>query len=144
MYRNHEPEISLFPDASWALLFSQNRKYEIALLTDGFLQTQKNKTKRLGIQNRMFPIIYTDEIGREHWKPSPTGFLSIMNQLNRTGTECIYVGDNPSKDFIAPRQLGWQTAQIVRDTGHYKDIKPDPENQAHFQIRSLIELVQIL
>jgi len=34
---------------------------------------------------------------------------------------CIYVADNPAKDFIAPNALGWGTVFIKRPGGIYAD-----------------------
>jgi putative hydrolase of the HAD superfamily len=74
----------------------------------------------LGIGGLFDCIVYTDDLGRENWKPSPTAFSLMMNRLGVAGHECIYVGDNPVKDFLAPNELGWLTVMISREGGEYR------------------------
>ena len=74
IYRSHEPNINLEPDAADALVFLRNRS-KLALLTDGYKGTQQRKVDALGLQDSLDPIIYTDRWGRTGWKPNPRGFL---------------------------------------------------------------------
>jgi putative hydrolase of the HAD superfamily len=46
-----------------------------------------------------------------------------MDHFGSRGKNCLYVGDNPQKDFYGARILGWKTVQIKRPDGIYKDEK---------------------
>lgn len=118
VYRSHKPEISLFTDAA-AFIDRIHGKKLLGLLTDGYLNVQKNKVAALGIEHFFDLIVYTDEMGREFWKPHQAGYEKIMNTLDVTGNECIYIGDNPTKDFFSANKLGWKTVQIKRPGGVY-------------------------
>jgi putative hydrolase of the HAD superfamily len=56
----------------------------------------------------------------------------------------VYVGDNPAKDFIAPRALGWSTVQINRPTGTYALVEATQDKAADHRISSLVDLTAVL
>jgi len=113
VYRNHIPKIAL-PDDSRDVLVELSDKYTLALLTDGFLPAQQLKVQALGIEKYFKCIIYTEQLGRNCWKPSPAGFEKLLQTLNVKAETAMYVADNAEKDFIAPNKLGMLTIQIVR------------------------------
>ena len=50
----------------------------------------------------------------------------LTKKLGVKPAQCVYVGDNPEKDFIAPNKLGFKTIQIVRPRGvHCKKQPPE-------------------
>jgi putative hydrolase of the HAD superfamily len=118
IYRSHKPDISLFTDAV-SFLDRIHGKKKLGLLTDGYLNVQKNKVAALGIEHFFDIIVFTDEMGRNFWKPHQAGYEKIMNALGVTGNECIYIGDNPTKDFFSANKLGWKTVRIKRPGGVY-------------------------
>jgi putative hydrolase of the HAD superfamily len=113
LYRNHRPDIEL-PQDSREVLDRLSKKYTLGLLTDGFLPAQKLKVGALGIEKYFESIIYTEELGRDCWKPSPTGFIRILDELNAKPENTVYIADNEKKDFIAPNRLGILTIQLIR------------------------------
>lgn len=145
IYRQHKPIISLHEDAKWAINYFKFKNYQkLGIITDGYLLTQQNKVKALGIEVLFDTIVYSDLYGRENWKPSPVPYQKIMSTLNCQGNECVYVADNPNKDFITARKLGWLTVQICREGGEYSKIIPLDSYDANFKITSLFELQKIL
>jgi len=113
VYRNHIPRITL-PQDSLDVLYTLGAKYTLALITDGFLPAQQLKVKSLGIEKYFKCIVYTEQLGREFWKPSPAGFERIIQTLNVRPENIVYIGDNEKKDFIAPNKLGFATIQMLR------------------------------
>jgi putative hydrolase of the HAD superfamily len=112
-YREHYPTIALAPDARRYLFHSGPRS--LALLSDGYAVTQANKVAALGLDHGMFePLVLTGAWGRDYWKPHPRGFELIEQHFGRAPSDYVYVADNPAKDFVAPRRLGWRTVQIER------------------------------
>jgi putative hydrolase of the HAD superfamily len=143
VYRQHKPTISLHEDANWAIeYFKTSRK--LGMITDGYLLTQQNKVEALRIENSFDTIIYSDLYGREHWKPSRLPYEQIMRSLGCSGKECVYIGDNPHKDFVTAKTLDWMTIQICRTDGEYANVKKDTEYEADIKISSLYELEKIL
>ncbi len=142
-YRDHAPAITL-PSDSRAALDSLKQKYKLALLTDGFLPAQKLKVKALQIENYFDSIIYTEELGRKYWKPSPAGFQKILDQLSLRGDECVYIADNAKKDFIAPNKLSFTTIQLKRPDRIHTAQPPDESAAPQHIITSLTELPELL
>lgn len=137
-YRAHTPTISLFPDALRTLDALRGRT-RLGLLTDGWHAVQKLKVQALQIESRFDAIVYTDALGRAHWKPHPLPYETLARALNTDASRCLYVADNPIKDFITARKLGWRTLQIVRPGSEYAHAPPTPEHAAHRVIEDLEE-----
>ncbi|MCU0526348.1 MAG: HAD family hydrolase [Elainella sp. Prado103] len=143
IYRDHDPVIQLHPDARWAI-DHYRRSHYLGIITNGFLKTQQNKIAALGIENCFDRIIYCDLYGRSHWKPSPLPYQKMMESLGLAGKSYVYIGDHPSKDFVAARQLGWLTFRICRPDGEHTQCITSTDQDAHFKIDSLYELQDLL
>lgn len=143
VYRQHFPSISL-PAESEEVLNALHAEYKLALLTDGFLPGQRLKVEALGIEKYFRSIIYTEMLGREYWKPSPKGFEKILEDLNEKSENCIYVGDNLVKDFIAPNKSGFRTVQLVRPNKIHLGEALEEIAKAEFVIKSISELPALL
>lgn len=143
-FRTHRPDIALEPDAAdW--LAANGARCDLALITDGFAVAQNAKVEALGLRGLGFdPVIVTDEWGRESWKPNPRAYLAVQQHF--AGAQCrfAYVADNPAKDFLAPRALGWDTVQIARVGGVHAGEPPSPAHAAGCRIESLAELDAVL
>jgi putative hydrolase of the HAD superfamily len=94
----------------------------------------------LGLRTDFSCLVVTDDWGRDRWKPHPIGFEHIMEQLRGPADGYVYIGDNPRKDFIAPRSLGWRTVRIRRDGGEHETYEPADSERAEREIRSLNEV----
>jgi len=112
-YRSHTPQISLLPDAEEFVRI--RRSDALAIITDGPAVAQWNKIEALGLRRHVDTIVVTDEWGREYWKPHVRAFREVMR--GRSSSECVYIADNPAKDFDAPRELGWMPSVRVRREG---------------------------
>ncbi|NOU74688.1 HAD-IA family hydrolase, partial [Paenibacillus sp. LMG 31458] len=139
VYREHLPRIKLYPDALWALRHA-SAKAKTGLITDGYLVAQRQKVKSLGLSAYFNLIVYSDEFGRQCWKPSPIPYIKMTEGLGIHPSACVYIGDNPQKDFITAKRLGWTTVCIKRTDGLYGDVVVDPEYLADYFISSLFEL----
>lgn len=135
-YRSHEPQLTLFDDAD-RLLTSLTPQFGLGLLTDGAAEVQRRKVKALGLQRRIEAIVYSDDFGREHWKPSPIPYLELLRKLHVEPSHAIYVGDNPKKDFIGARRLGLQTVRIRRPNTEHGHLDAQPEFEADHEIATL-------
>lgn len=142
-YRAHLPDINPYADVV-PTLRHLTEKYHLALITDGNLQAQKNKVRALDIEQLFEKIVYTDEYGKDYWKPSSFPFQLVLEYFSVTGDECAYVGDNMEKDFIAPNKLGWLTVQIKREEGQYTGIVINDNRSPQVRIGSLKDLRKIL
>jgi putative hydrolase of the HAD superfamily len=143
IYRKHVPQITL-PDDSKSVLEQLSKKYDLALLTDGFLPAQQLKVQALGIEVYFRCIIYTEQLGREFWKPSPVGFEKLLQRLNSKPQNTAYIADNEKKDFIAPNNLGLPTIQIIRPARILTESCEKIGASAQYVIRQLSQLPALL
>ncbi len=143
VYREHNPTLEL-PEESRRILDELSQDYALAMLTDGFMPAQQLKVRALGIEPRFQCIIYTEQLGREFWKPSPVGFQRILDKLRTDADSTVYVGDNEEKDFIAPNQLGMDTIKLDKPQGMHKKGGQTPIARPKRTITSLSELPALL
>ena len=113
VYREHKPQIDFYPGIV-RVLTRLRRQGKLGLLSDGFLPAQQLKLDALGLEQLFDAVVFTEKMGRECWKPSTAGFELIAEQLSAEPSGCVYVGDNPAKDFVAPNKLGWLTVQFLQ------------------------------
>jgi putative hydrolase of the HAD superfamily len=143
IYRSHKPKIKL-PADSRNVLRQLSGKYTLALLTDGFLPAQRLKVQALKIEKYFKGIIYTEQLGRQFWKPSPAGFEKLMQAVNAKPQAIAYVADNQMKDFIAPNKLGFLTIQITRPARIHTSTSDAPHAAAQYVIRKISQLPTLL
>jgi putative hydrolase of the HAD superfamily len=141
IYREHTPSVSLHEDAK-EVLMKLRGKYKLGLITDGLKKTQENKISVLGIKKYFDVIIITDVYGRDHWKPSSKLFRIALDKVK--ARVCIYVGDNPWKDFLGSKELGIHTVRVKRGSGEYDHINVDDEHEANYTISNLAMLKKII
>lgn len=112
IYRSHQPDISPFPGVKKIFKDIDSYSGKIAVLTDGRSITQRHKIQALGLNSWIDEIIISEESGYE--KPDPYNFNMVTDRF--PDHKYSYIGDNPSKDFVVPNKLGWETI-CVRDNG---------------------------
>lgn len=138
-YRSHRPSIKLRADAEW-LFQHLAPSMRLALITDGYLQTQRLKLAALGVAERFDCVIFTDEFGREHWKPSALPYRKVCEALQAAPAECVYIGDNPAKDFVRAKELEWLTVQVSREEGIHRGRAHPASHRAHHEVAALSDL----
>ena len=144
VYREHQPRLAPFPEVP-DLLPSLRRHYRLGLLSDGYAAAQRRKLAALDIAHHFDVIVFTDEWGRECWKPSPRGYQAALQQLTVAAHDAAYVGDNPLKDFAGARQIGMHTIWVRRPGGEYSHLEPPGDSYgADVVITSLEQLEQTL
>lgn len=138
IYRTHTPNIALFEDTR-ALLKEMQGNYPQAIITDGHVPTQQNKVKTLGVDKLMDFIYYSDTLGEAFRKPSPLPYQKVMEHFGK-GKHYYYIGDNPNKDFITAKKLGWSTVRIQRPDGEFARLKLTKKYEAQVTLTSFSDL----
>jgi putative hydrolase of the HAD superfamily len=140
LYRKHFPS---YPENNCKSLLEQlkSRGCILGLVTDGYSITQRNKLKSLGIENLFDLIIISEEFGSA--KPTAANF-EVFHQFHTA--EYYYIADNPSKDFVSPNVLGWQTICLL-DNGnniHKQDFNKESLYLPRTTIDKLEQVLPIL
>ena len=100
-YRLHYPDIKLYSGIEELISSLKFHKANLAILSDGRSISQRLKLKALGLGN--IPSFISEEFMSD--KFSKDRFIKIQNRWPKK--KYLYIGDNPKKDFIIPKKLGW-------------------------------------
>ena len=121
--RAHSPNIKLSEGAHLILSRLRQNGRPYAIVTDGRSITQRAKIAALGCGDAR-AISISEEMGIS--KLDPDRFRAVADAFP-PGHFC-YVGDNPKKDFAAPKRIGWDTIMLDhRGEGiHSQDLPDDP------------------
>jgi putative hydrolase of the HAD superfamily len=135
--------IQLHPDAD-AALSRLRPSHRLGLISDGASGPQWKKIEALGLRSRLDCLVVTSDLGPDCGKPNPRAFQLVAESLGIDHQECVYVGDNPIKDFVAPHRLGWMTVRMIREEGIYRDDHPPVDGSPQHTIRTLDDLDGLL
>lgn len=136
VYRSHDPVLSLFSEAEICLNLLQH--HPLYIVTDGNHLVQRKKVLALGLKNFVKRCFFTYAHGLHRRKPSPYCFEKICQIEKVDPSSVVYVADNPYKDFIGLKPLGFQTVRVL--TGSYRYVRMAGDHEADRQIQTLQEL----
>jgi len=140
VYRAHDPKICLHQDAD--LCLKRFKHLPLYIVTDGNKIVQRKKIRALRLGKRIVHSYITHLYGLRNAKPSPFCFLKICERQRVRPNEVIYVADNPLKDFVGIKPLGFRTIRILQ--GPYSTTKVALSHDAHVRIRSLNQITESL
>ena len=119
-YRYHIPSIELYEGIEDMLSRIRKSGKRIGVITDGRPEGQRAKIKSLGLEILVDEIIVTDELGGiEYRKPNEKAFVLMREKMEVPYGKMVYVGDNITKDFIAPQNLGMKSIWFRNEDGLY-------------------------
>lgn len=133
VYRAHKPKIQLLPDAQ--RLLRRFKKYPLYVLSDGNPRVQRNKARALGLYTQVKQVVLTWQYGRDKSKPNPFCFFRICKLEHVSPENIVYISDDPHKDFVNIKPLGFYTIRIKR--GRFAEVVLDKKHEAHKTINSL-------
>ncbi|MDU2240902.1 MAG: HAD family hydrolase [Paenibacillus sp.] len=143
VYRSHAPRIELYEDAR-RLLDKAGNSFPIYIVTDGNKLVQLRKLQALGLYDHPYirKCYITRRYGIANEKPSPLCFMHICRREKLQPNEIVYVGDNPNKDFVGIKPLGFRTVRIMR--GNFAAINLPDNYEAECRIHHFDELSTML
>ena len=110
-------------------------------MSDGYLAVQRRKLAALHLVDHFDAVVFSDQWGRESWKPSTQPFAAVLESLSSDAKRSIYIADNPLKDFFGARRLGMFTVQVKYAKGEYALLSPpSPQHAPNLTLESLTEL----
>ncbi len=141
VYRDTTPVLDLYQDAEETIQKLRQKGILLGIITDGCSKVQHHKIEGLQIEKLFDDVIVTDDY-EQAAKPSEIPYRMILNNHPQlTASECIYIGDNPTKDFIGARRVGMATARIIRELGDHMQTQVAREIEADFCIESLTDIL---
>ena len=145
LYRSHSPKIEVATPIRNLLESLRTKGCLIGIISDGAYVSQQAKVAALGLNSLVDQIILTDAWGRTFWKPHSRSFTTLMDAWQLRPADMVYVADNPHKDFVMPRQMGWTTVRVRIEGQIHFEIEPESELLApEVEIRSYDKLSEFL
>lgn len=142
IYRTHKPNI-VFPKESLDILnYFNGKKIPIYIVTDGNKIVQNNKIEALKLRNYIKKDFITHRFGIKSSKPSTYCFEKIVKIENVEFEDIVYIGDNPNKDFVNIKKLGFRTIRIKK--GMFRNLTKSKDFEAEINIQNLLELKNII
>ena len=141
-FHKAKPQITPFPNTQKALTYFKQRNFSLGIITDGPVAVQQYKIQNLGIDSYFSDIVYTDSLGISNRKPSTAGFQEFLKRNSVSPLHCVYIGNDPRKDFLPAKQTGMQTVRIRQ--GEYKNITLDKEHEAQYNVNNIVELMKLI
>lgn len=139
-YRQHEPEIRLHQAGRECL--RRFRHLPLYVVTDGNKTAQAAKVRALQLKSKVKKVFITHRYGLQNAKPSPYCFQFVQKIEKVPASQVLYIGDNPAKDFVGIRPLGFRTMRVL--TGPHSGVQARPGYDAELKIKSLNELTSEL
>ncbi len=142
VYRGHVPDIALAPDAVDCLRLLSS--FPMYIVTDGNKLVQQRKLQALGLlaDPRIRRCFISRRFGIRNEKPSSYCFEKICRLEQTEPQDVMYVGDNPRKDFVGIKPLGFRTVRILR--GEHAALRMPSAYEADREVRDLRELIDII
>jgi putative hydrolase of the HAD superfamily len=124
-FRAHAPaRLTPYPGIVDALE-TLHAQVAVGLVSDGDPTIQRNKLRALGLEIHFDIVVFSDELGRAHRKPSPVPLLAALLGLGVDPRDAVFVGDRPDKDVQAAAATGMRAIRVR--TGEYADRPDDPQ-----------------
>ncbi len=95
-------------------------------------------------QSNIYKIIVTDDYGVGYGKPHEKSYKEMLEYFNVEPSECIYIGDNPNKDFVRAKELGMKTIRIIHEFGDHINDEVSIDFEAELVFKKLIDILTVL
>ena len=103
-YLDYLKEESILIDGTLEILEYLKDKYRLHILTNGFIEIQKEKMKNSGIEHYFEYIITSEEVGKQ--KPHPEVFQHALKTAGTFAHKSVMIGDNFKSDILGARNVG--------------------------------------
>ena len=124
LYAEEQRHISLTPVMEQVLTFCQAHFAAMSVITNGGVQSQKEKLESLGAARWFRPelVFISDALGV--MKPGPEIFRIAEQTAGARAEDCVYVGDSYSQDVAGAGGCGWETVWLNRRADAVGDPAP--------------------
>lgn len=120
-FRCHVPSrLEPYPGAADALAGLRG-SVRVGCLTDGDPRIQQGKLAALGLTDAFDAVVISDQLGRQHRKPDPLPFVTLLNALGVDPARAVHIGDRHAKDVIGAHRVGMRAIRVR--TGEYAAVE---------------------
>lgn len=126
--------LKVYPDADSVIKYL-SEKYNLAMITNGPSDLQREKINRLKFLDLFDEIIISGDLG--YHKPDEKIFKEMTKRTGADPSDIVYIGNNYQKDVVGAHQAGWKTVWVNRKNEEERKITPT------WTVKELAELVKI-
>ncbi|KAL4641268.1 N-acylneuraminate-9-phosphatase-like [Arapaima gigas] len=139
MWKDTRLALLSIPEPFQKLLVNLRGTYKLLLLTNGEVQTQREKIQAVDCEG-LFDIIV---VGGEHAeeKPAPSIFYHCFQLLEVGPKDCVMVGDSLNTDILGGINAGVRATVWVNGT---EIVPPDTSIKPDFVVPSVLDLPSVL
>ncbi len=142
-YRSHRPEIDPYPGMA-ELLQQLGASCRLAVISDGPSKVQRQKLAAMGLAERFELVLVSEDFEPTAGKPDRRMFELTAERLAAEHGHCAYIGDNLSKDFVAPNALGWLSVYYRREGQVHAGKAAPPGGEPTVTVENNAELLSAL
>ncbi len=140
VFRSHRPaRLDPYPGAA-AAVAACRETVAVGLISDGDPGIQRAKLDASGLAGAFDAVVLSDELGREHRKPDPLPFVTVLRALGADAADAAFVGDRPATDLAGAGALGFVTVRVR--TGEYAHCEGD--RAADIDVATVVGAVEAL
>lgn len=112
-----------------------NGRYELHIITNGFIESQGTKMNKSGIGDYFRNMFSSEAIGVN--KPAPQIFEEALKSAGAVGENSLMIGDNLQADVIGARQCGM-------DQVYYNPARLPHSEEPTYEVDHLLQLKNFL
>jgi putative hydrolase of the HAD superfamily len=127
--------VALVPNTMEVLTYLKEKKYNIHLITNGFLEVQSIKMEASGLDKMIDNSFVSEVVGFK--KPDHRIFHHAMENVGASLEECVMIGDDLSVDIIPAKEIGMTHIYFNRK-------KISHNEKLDYEIEDLFEIKEIL
>ena len=131
--------VSVVPGAVEALAELRQRDIRVGLISNtiwpGTLLLED--LLDLGLLQSIEHTIFSGDAGV--WKPMPAIFERMLEALEVSAEQAVFVGDNPKEDILGAQQLGMRTIWVRSQEFPLADVQPDAIIDDHTQLLQALD-----
>lgn len=127
------------PDAE-AVLADLARDHELALLSNGAADVQREKLSRTTLPRYFAAIVISGEIGVG--KPDPRVFSMALQRLGADAGDTIMVGDSLPRDVVGAQRAGLRAVWVGRGATPDAGIIPDATIERLSDLRAALDALE--
>lgn len=142
IYSSVDAPLKLRSGAFEVLEGLKKRGIMLCLVTNGLVETQRNKVRLFRLDTLFELIVYAREMGKELEKPHPASYLAILEKLCLKPQDVLAVGDNPYTDFVGAKKLGIYTSRLL--SGEFKNTFLSDDYEADCSLKELSEIFMLV
>ncbi len=124
----------LFPNTLEVLDYLKS-KYQMYIITNGFVEVQYKKLKKSGLESYFERVITSEEAKAS--KPNPEIFHAAISAANAKKIESLMIGDDLENDILGAKKFGL-------DQVYFNPNKKSHQENVTFEISKLKQLTEFL